>query len=82
MDIHNQYLFSFFSAYGPICGMQGGHSSFSDKFRSAQIGGCGGMSLANRAKDSSARTALQNSHGNFPWLRLRNWVSGGGQVQQ
>jgi hypothetical protein len=38
MDIHNQYLFSFFSAYGPSGGMQGGHSSFSDKFRRTQIG--------------------------------------------
>ena len=75
MDIHSLYLFSFFSAYGPCCGMQNGHSSFFGKnpqrvyWRAAEgpfADGSGGI--------SGARAVSRNSYWVCPVAVLQQFV--------
>ena len=83
MDIHSQYLFSFFSAYSPFSRMQIGHSSFSDKIRSAHIGGLRRIFDRRLGRDSCclcrfAKQPLVCSSGCF----AESGISGGDQDQR
>ena len=74
MDIHSQYLFSFFSAYGPSGRMQNRHSSISDKNpRLAYWRAAEGI-VRRLGRNFGARAVSRNSHWVCPVAVLRRVV--------
>ena len=83
VDIHSQYLFSFFSAYSPSSGMRNGHSSFLDKnpqhayWRAAEdflSGDSGGILVPGPFRETAT--------GFVQWLSCGEWFSGGVRDQR
>jgi len=71
MDIHSQYLFSFFSAYSPSAGCRTGIHRFRTKSAARILAGCGELLTGDSGEIVVAFADLRNSHWFVPVAVLR-----------